>query len=107
MSRAFRDHTYFTYIMASLSGTLYVGMTNSLIRRVEEHKTGAISTFTGRYKVDRLVYYESFRYVLNAIAREKQIKGWKRDKKIGLINSINPQWKDLSREFGKKIELPK
>ena len=104
MSRNPDDHTYFTYIMASLSGTLYVGMTNALVRRVRQHKSGE-SDFTGRYKVDRLVYFERFQYVRNAIAREKQIKGWKREKKIALIESTNPAWRDLSKDFGKPVVL--
>ncbi len=100
-----QEYCYFAYIMASLSGTLYVGITNDLLRRVEQHKSGVASAFTAHYDVNRLVYYERFQYVQNAIAREKQIKGWKREKKIALIESTNPSWRDLSKDFGKKIEL--
>ncbi len=98
---AFREHHYYTYIMASSSGTLYVGMTNCIEARSRQHREGRGSEFTRRYRVDRLVYYECFRYVLNAIRREKEIKGWTRAKKEALIRSINPEWKDLSREFAK------
>jgi putative endonuclease len=90
---------YFVYIMANRSKTLYIGVTNSLVRRVREHKTGIGSGFTAKYKLDRLVYFERFEDVHNAIEREKRIKGWLRIKKIALIVSINPSWKDLSEEW--------
>jgi len=92
--------------MASSSGTLYVGMTNGIEERARHHREGTGSDFTRRYKVDRLVYYECFRYVLNAIRREKEIKGWTRAKKEMLIRSRNPKWNDLSREFGKEFKPP-
>ena len=82
--------TYFVYIMTNRSKTLYTGMTDSLIRRVREHKEGTGSRFTFKYKLDRLVYFERFQDVHNAIEREKQIKGWLRIKKIALIVSANP-----------------
>ncbi len=88
-----KDHHYYVYIMASSSGTLYVGMTNSIGNRSWTHKAGQGSEFTRRYKVDRLVYYECYQYVKNAIAREKQLKGWRRSKKVALIESENPTWK--------------
>jgi putative endonuclease len=90
---------YFVYIMSNRSKTLYTGVTNSLMRRVQEHKTGLGSAFTTKYKIDRLVYFERFDDVRNAIEREKRIKGWVRIKKIGLIVSANPQWIDLSLEW--------
>jgi len=90
---------YFVYIMTNRSKTLYVGITNNLIRRVREHKTGTGSGFTARYNLDRLVYFERFEEVHNAIEREKRIKGWLRIKKIALIVSVNPAWKDLSEEW--------
>jgi putative endonuclease len=102
----FREHHYYTYIMASSSGTLYVGMTNCIEDRARQHREGRGSDFTRRYKVNRLVYYECFRYVLNAIRREKEIKGWTRAKKEALIRSRNPKWEDLSREFGKVSKPP-
>ncbi len=91
--------TYFVYIMTNRSKTLYVGVTNSLMRRVREHKLGVGSEFTARYKLDRLAYFERFEDVRNAIEREKVIKGWLRIKKIALIVSMNPEWKDLSEEW--------
>ncbi len=86
---------YFVYIMTNNSGTLYVGVTNNLERRVYEHRQGA-GGFTKRYKLTRLVYHESTPDVWAAIQREKEIKGWVRSKKITLIASMNPFWKDLS-----------
>ena|ERR1022692_2957394 len=91
--------TYSVYIMGSLSGTLYIGMTGKLHRRVFQHRFHRIEGFTDQYAVDRLLYYESFDEVVNAINREKQLKGWRRSKKIALIESLNPHWTDLSREW--------
>jgi putative endonuclease len=85
--------------MSNHSKTLYTGVTNNLIRRVREHKTGTESGFTAKYKLGRLVYFERFEDVRNAIEREKRIKGWLRIKKIALIVSGNPSWKDLSKEW--------
>lgn len=91
--------TYFVYIMTNRSKTLYTGITNSLLRRVREHKLGIGSAFTTKYKLDRLLYYERFEDVHNAIEREKEIRGWVRIKKIALIVSVNPAWRDLSLEW--------
>jgi putative endonuclease len=91
--------TYFVYIMSNRSKTLYTGVTSSLISRVGEHKSGSGSAFTSKYKLDRLVYFERFEDVHRAIGREKQIKGWLRMKKIALIVSVNPTWRDLSPEW--------
>ncbi len=85
--------------MSSLTGTLYVGMTNNLARRVYQHKAKEIEGFTKRYNIDRLVYFEQFSDVRDAIAREKSVKKWRRNKKIELIKSMNPTWKDLSEEW--------
>jgi putative endonuclease len=91
------DHRYcYIYILTNHSQSLYVGVTNNLQRRIWEHKSGVGSEFCKHYKIDRLVYYESFDDVRNAISREKRIKGWLRIKKIRLIVSVNPTWKDLS-----------
>ena len=87
---------YCIYILTNRSQTLYVGVTNNLHRRVREHKFGNGSELCKRYKIDRLVYYESFDDVRNAIDREKRIKGWLRTKKMQLIVSVNPTWNDLS-----------
>ena len=91
--------TYYTYIMTNRSKTLYTGVTSDLFGLVTQHKDGKGSLFTSKYKITRLVYYEEFSDVNEAITREKQIKGWLRKKKIALIESINPQWEDLSIEW--------
>ena len=91
--------TYCVYIMASLSGTLYIGMTNNLHKRVFQHKFHRIEGFTDKYQVERLLYWESFDEVQKAINREKQLKGWRRSKKIALIEALNPHWLDLAREM--------
>jgi len=91
---------YYVYIMSSESGVLYCGVTNNLARRVYEYKIKKHEKgFTSRYRVNLLVYYESTNDIGVAIAREKQIKSWRRSKKVALINSMNPAWRDLSRDF--------
>ncbi len=95
-----REHRYSVYIVASRTGTLYIGMTGSLDRRVLQHKAGRIEGFASKYQCDRLVYYESFDDVHKAIEREKQLKGWARAKKIALIESKNPRWEDLAERVG-------
>ncbi|OGY46690.1 MAG: hypothetical protein A3J65_00215 [Candidatus Buchananbacteria bacterium RIFCSPHIGHO2_02_FULL_45_11b] len=91
---------YFVYILASKrNGTLYVGVTNDIFRRVEEHKSKEIPGFTGKYGVDKLVYYEEFDYIDDAIYREKQLKKWWRKWKLDLIEEENPTWRDLFEEF--------
>ena len=87
---------YHVYIMASRSRTLYIGVTNDLWRRVQEHRTGANTGFTSRYRVHRLVWCEEFDDVNDAIAAEKAMKKWNRAKKLDLIQEANPSWKDLS-----------
>jgi putative endonuclease len=90
---------FHVYMMASASGVLYVGVTRDLERRVLEHKSQARVGFSSHYKTSKLVYFEAFGQVKNAIAREKQLKRWRREKKVGLIEGMNPEWKDLSEEF--------
>jgi putative endonuclease len=90
--------TYYVYIMGSLPGTHYIGITNNLRRRVFQHKFHRIEGFTDKYHVERLLYWESFDDVYRAIGREKQWKGWKRSKKVALIEFRNPHWVDLARE---------
>ena len=87
---------YYVYIMASRSRTLYTGVTNDLERRVYEHKNKLVHGFTATYKIERLVYFETTENVQAAIQREKQIKGWTRNKKLALIGRANPTWQDLS-----------
>ncbi|MBU4311123.1 MAG: GIY-YIG nuclease family protein [Candidatus Omnitrophica bacterium] len=88
--------SYYVYILASKrNGTLYIGVTNDLVRRVYEHKEGLVEGFTKKYKVDRLVYFEETNDVESAITREKRLKKWNRQWKIELIEKENPEWKDL------------
>jgi putative endonuclease len=93
------ETSYFTYIMSSRSRTLYIGVTRDLQRRVFEHKWKEGDGFTARYNCDRLVWFERFQYVQNAIAREKVLKGWSRTKKLAPIDTMNPAWTDLSRDW--------
>jgi putative endonuclease len=91
-----RERTYWVYILGSSSGTLYTGMSGNIKKRVFIHKQHLVKGFTDKYNVDRLLYYESFTDVWACIRREKEIKGWKREKKIALIDSVNEPWDDLS-----------
>jgi putative endonuclease len=92
--------SYWVYILASKPhGTLYIGVTNSLERRVWQHRSKATEGFTKQYGVNRLVYFKVFRDVTNAIARETQLKGWLRAKKIALIQQENPMWRDLAEDL--------
>jgi len=94
------ERLYYIYILASQKkGTLYIGMTNNLARRVQEHKQGLLDGFSKRYNIKQLVYFEGTKYILNAIIREKRLKKWKREWKIKLIEEQNPEWKDLSNEI--------
>jgi len=93
--------TYCVYIMSSVSRVLYVGITNNIERRVTEHKSKSVPGFSARYNTYALVYFEPFGDVRAAIAREKKIKGWLRARKVALIRSSNPRWKDLSATWCK------
>ena len=86
----------YVYILASRSRRLYVGVTNDLVKRIYQHKAKLVEGFTKQYNIDRLVYFEQTTDVLSAIAREKQIKGWLREKKVALIEAQNPTWEDLT-----------
>jgi putative endonuclease len=90
------NHNYFVYILTNKSGTLYIGVTNNLERRIYEHKHKLFKGFTKKYNIDKLIHQEHFYNINDAIIREKQSKGWRREKKIKLINQFNPEWKDLS-----------
>ena len=87
---------FYVYIISSLSGTLYVGLTDDLSKRLREHREGLVDAFTRRYNIHRLMYYETFRDAGNAEAREKQIKKFRRQKKIALFALSNPKWVDLA-----------
>jgi putative endonuclease len=91
--------SYYVYILSSYSGTLYVGVTNDIEGRMQQHKSREIKGFTQKYEVTRLLYYEEFDDVYMAIAREKEIKKWRREKKIALFEETNPSWEDLSKEW--------
>ncbi|HEU5095960.1 MAG TPA: GIY-YIG nuclease family protein [Reyranella sp.] len=94
-----REHRYWVYIMTSSSlSTMYIGVTNDLGRRVAEHRAGLGSEFAKNYRVTRLVYAEEYEQIDEAIAREKQLKGWKRIRKNELVRAANPEWKDLMQE---------
>ena len=101
-----KQRFYYVYILSSLTGTLYTGITNSIYNRTLQHKGKETPGFTSKYDVDRLVYYEVFTNVRAAIRREKEIKGWTRKKKIALIESVNPKWQDLAEGWGKELPPP-
>lgn len=91
---------YYIYILTNKkNGTLYIGVTNNLMRRIYEHKNGIVKGFTKKYNLDKLVYFEQTTDINAAIMREKRLKKWNRDWKLKLIESINPEWKDLSESF--------
>jgi len=100
-----KEHQYFVYIVCSRSGTLYIGMTNSIYRRALQHKRGEIEGFAAKYDCNRLVWYEGYDDVGKAIDREKQLKGWTRAKKIALIESRNPRWQDLAEKWGAEMRF--
>jgi len=94
------DTTYFVYIMTNQHDrVLYTGVTNDLYRRVREHREGRGGLFTSRYRVNKLIYYETYEYIYDALDREKQIKSGSRQKKLDLINEMNPDWQDLFDEL--------
>jgi putative endonuclease len=90
---------YHVYIVTNKSGTLYTGVTSNLLKRIFEHKSGVVDGFSKKYKTGKLVYYEVTDNAWSAIAREKQIKGWLRAKKLALIERFNPEWRDLSEDW--------
>ena len=95
-----REFRFYVYVMSNHQRTsFYIGFSNDIIRRVVEHKNGFGCAFTKKYKLVDLVYFEFFQYVYNATNREKEIKKWRREKKIDLIKTVNPEFKDLSREL--------
>ncbi len=95
--------TNYVYILTNYTNTtLYIGVTSNIYRRLCEHNDKAVDSFTKKYNLNKLVYVEEYSSIVDAIAREKQLKGWRRERKNALINSMNPEWKDLIRE--NKIE---
>jgi len=95
-----KDIAYVYFLTNNYNNVLYLGVTNNIIRRIAEHKAKINPGFTYKYNCDKLVYYETFTSITAAIAREKQLKNWKREWKNKLINDSNPEWKDLSEEIG-------
>jgi putative endonuclease len=93
------DRTYWVYIMTNRSGTLYIGLTKNLMRRIQEHRLGRVAGFTAQYKITRLIHAEPFSEVRDALGREKQLKGWTRAKKLALIAASNPDWRDLGDDW--------
>jgi len=100
-----RRKTYCVYIMGSITGTLYIGMSSDLYKRVFMHKSHRLESFSAQYEVDRLLYVESYDDVHKAIAREKQLKGWRRDRKIALFERVNPHWVDLAKDWYPKTQF--
>ena len=94
-----REYIFYVYILSDRSRKLYIGMTNDIVLRIAQHREHRPGTYTARYNIDRLVYFERFQYVNNAIAREKELKDWNRAKKIALIERENPTWEDLSEKW--------
>ena len=97
------DYQFWTYIMGSNTGTLYIGFTNNINVRVAQHKSGYFEGFASKYHCNRLLYFEKYDHVARAISREKQLKGWRRSKKIALIESMNPRWDDLAKNWGREM----
>ena len=94
------NHQYFLYIITNKKeGVLYIGITNNLERRIFEHKNKLVKGFSSRYNLDKLVYFESFQYINEAIKREKNMKKWKREWKINLINENNPNWENIAENW--------
>ena len=100
------SRSFFVYILTNRSRTLYTGVTNNLERRLYEHKQKLVPGFTAKYRIDKLVFFETTPNVFSAIQREKQIKSWRRSKKIALIERANPLWKDLSGGWESEIPRP-
>lgn len=100
------EHHYWVYIVGSISGTLYVGVTSNIDLRMAQHKAGTFDGFSKKYGCNRLLYIEQYSIVRSAIAREKELKGWRRVRKIALIEVENPGWEDLAADWGKPIQPP-
>jgi putative endonuclease len=101
-----REYHFWVYILSNRSHTLYIGVTNNLCARVAQHRQQSPGTHTAKYKINRLVYFERFQYINNAIAREKELKHWTRAQKIALIESMNPTWEELMPEEFQPTQTP-
>jgi putative endonuclease len=93
----------YVYILGSKQGVLYIGVTSNLDGRVFEHRNGIKSGFASKYQCHRLIYFEEYQYMTSAIAREKELKGWRREKKLALVSSMNPEMRDLAEGWGQPI----
>jgi putative endonuclease len=98
------DHHCHVYIMSRRSRAIYIGVTSDLAQRVACHRSGAISGHTSRYRITRLVYFEATNDITAATVREKQLKGWRREKKVRLIESCNPTWEDLAQHWFEALQ---
>jgi putative endonuclease len=100
-------YKFWVYILVSRTGTLYVGVTGYFDRRIAQHKMDSIEGFTSKYKIHRLVYYETYDQMQRAIGREKQLKDWRREKKIArsLTEKVNPRWQDLAENWGREMRF--
>ncbi len=105
MTKKMKQRTYYVYIMASKSRVIYVGVTGFLMARVLRHRAGEGGAFTRRYRVHRLVYFQSFQNVGDAIRRETELKAWRREKKVALIEYRNPTWEDLAEGWGEQVPM--
>ena len=95
-----KGQSYIYFLSNARNNVLYIGVTNNIVRRIAEHKAKINKGFTYKYKCEKLVYYETFAFITDAIAREKQLKNWKREWKNKLVSDFNPEWRDLSGEIG-------
>lgn len=93
------QHRYFVYIVANENRTIYIGVTNDLARRIQQHRAKTLAGFTAKYAVSTLIYFEEFGDIRDAITREKQLKGYRRAKKVALIEAENPHWEDLAADW--------
>jgi len=91
-----REYAFYVYILSSRSRNLYIGITNSLRARIAQHRTNPAGSHTAHYNINRLIYFERFQYIRTAIARETELKKWTRQKKLALIEKLNPTWNDLA-----------
>jgi putative endonuclease len=98
-------YNFWVYILSSRPGTLYVGIAGFFEKRIHQHKYDSLEGFTKKYQCHRLVYYESYQDVQLAIGREKQVKRWRREKKIFLIEKMNPRWQDLAEHWGREMRF--
>jgi putative endonuclease len=98
--RGGKSRTYFVYILSSDRGVLYIGVTNDMQRRLAEHQQGKVAGFTSRYRIHRLVYFEETGDIRSALEREKQLKSWRRSKKLALVRTVNPRLEDLAEDLG-------